>query len=133
MKWFQQFVRREVQNVMGLDALESSHPISVVVHHPKEIHEIFDRISYSKGATVIRMLAAFLGEGTFKQGLTNYLKSREYANAVQDDLWDALTKQAITDNISLPVGVKEIMDTWTLKMGQLNLKLVENYLKINDD
>lgn len=34
---------------MGLDALESSHPISIVVHHPDEIAEIFDGISYSKG------------------------------------------------------------------------------------
>jgi aminopeptidase N len=61
---------------MSLDALESSHPISVVVHHPNEIHEIFDRISYGKGANIIQMLAAFLGEKTFRQGLTNYLKSR---------------------------------------------------------
>lgn len=34
---------------MTLDALESSHPISVVVQHPDEISEIFDRISYGKG------------------------------------------------------------------------------------
>jgi aminopeptidase N len=76
LKWLQQFVTSELQNVMSLDALESSHPISVVVHHPNEIHEIFDRISYGKGATIIRMLAAFLGEKTFRQGLSNYLKSR---------------------------------------------------------
>lgn len=118
MEWFEEFVTRDVQNVMRLDALESSHPINIVVHHPSEIHEIFDRISYSKGATILRMLAAFLGEKTFRQGLTNYLKSREYGNAVQDDLWDALTQQAITDKVQLPASVKEIMDTWTLKMGQ---------------
>lgn len=76
LKWLQQFVTRDLQDVMSLDALESSHPISVVVHHPNEINEIFDRISYGKGATIIRMLAAFLGEKTFRQGLTNYLKSR---------------------------------------------------------
>ncbi|XP_046438221.1 aminopeptidase N-like [Daphnia pulex] len=117
LKWLQQFVTSELQNVMSLDALESSHPISVVVHHPNEIHEIFDRISYGKGATIIRMLAAFLGEKTFRQGLSNYLKSRQYGNAVQDDLWDALTKQAKVDKVPLPTDVKQIMDTWTLKMG----------------
>lgn len=41
---------------------------------------------------------------------------RKYGNAVQDDLWAALTAQAIVDNVSLPVDVKTIMDTWTLKM-----------------
>ena len=76
LKWHQQFVTRELKDVMSLDSLESSHPISVVVHHPNEINEIFDQISYGKGATIIRMLAAFIGEKTFKQGLTNYLISQ---------------------------------------------------------
>lgn len=34
---------------MRLDALESSHPISVLVNHPDEIGELFDDISYKKG------------------------------------------------------------------------------------
>jgi aminopeptidase N len=33
-----------------IDALESSHPISIEVRHPDEINEIFDRISYGKGS-----------------------------------------------------------------------------------
>ncbi len=57
---YPQFVTRDVQNVMRLDALETSHPINVVVHHPNEIYEIFDRIFYGKGATILRMLDAFL-------------------------------------------------------------------------
>lgn len=40
----------ELQNVLNLDALISSHPISVQVSDPDEINEIFDGISYSKGA-----------------------------------------------------------------------------------
>ena len=76
LKLLQQFVTKELQDVMSLDSLESSHPISVVVHHPNEINEIFDQISYEKGATIIRMLAAFIGEKNFQQGLTNYLISR---------------------------------------------------------
>ncbi len=87
------------------------------------------------------MLANFLGEKTFRQGLTNYLNSkygyifylnllllhqywvptilntRRYGNAVQDDLWESFTKQAKTDQVPLPATVKQIMDTWTLKMG----------------
>ena len=56
---------------MSLDSLESSHPISVGVHNTNEINEILDRISYGKGASIIRMLAAFIGEKTFQKGLTN--------------------------------------------------------------
>lgn len=45
----EQFVVEDLQNVFGVDALESSHPISVVVNDPEEINELFDRISYGKG------------------------------------------------------------------------------------
>ena len=49
----EQFVTGEVQHVMTTDALETSHPISIKVHHPDEINEIFDRISYEKGKIVL--------------------------------------------------------------------------------
>jgi aminopeptidase N len=48
-KILEQFVIFDLQNVFALDALESSHPISIEVGHPDEINEIFDRISYGKG------------------------------------------------------------------------------------
>jgi len=124
---FQQIVTDDVQDVMGLDALESSHPISVVVNHPDEINELFDRISYGKGASIIRMMANIIGEKTFKEGLTNYLKSRSYDNAVQDYLWDAFTQQAKVNNVSLPTSIKEMMDTWTLKMGYPVITVNRNY------
>ena len=54
------------QNVFGIDALESSHPISIPVKHPDEINEIFDKISYQKGASIIRMMDKFLTTDTFR-------------------------------------------------------------------
>ena len=45
----QQFVINEIQSVMGVDGLSTSHPINQPVHHPDEINQIFDRISYNKG------------------------------------------------------------------------------------
>lgn len=70
------------------DALQTSHPISVPVNHPDEINEIFDSISYGKGASVIRMMANFLGLDTFIAGVTNYLNLHKYGNAKQvGGLW----------------------------------------------
>ncbi|CAN7979453.1 unnamed protein product, partial [Ixodes pacificus] len=86
-----QIVVNEVQSVMELDALKSSHPVSVPVDNPDEISENFDKISYSKGASIIRMMCYFLTEKIFRKGVTNYLKKRAYANAKQDDLWAELT------------------------------------------
>ncbi len=42
---------------MQLDALDSTHPVEVDVTHPNEINEIFDDISYRKGASVLFMLS----------------------------------------------------------------------------
>jgi len=73
-----------------LDSLESSHPISVEVNDPSEINSLFDTISYDKvkktqknifniililnklikGASIIRMMNAFLTEKTFKKGVS---------------------------------------------------------------
>ena len=55
------------------DSLTSSHPISVPVEHPEDTFQIFDSISYSKGASVIRMMTQFLENETFKKGITSYL------------------------------------------------------------
>lgn len=69
-----QFVTGDMASGLSLDSLRSSHPIEVDVGHPKEINEIFDAISYSKGASLIRMLTAFLGAEAFKTGIRTYLK-----------------------------------------------------------
>ena len=36
--------------------------LQVPVGHPSEVDEIFDAISYSKGASVIRMLHDYIGD-----------------------------------------------------------------------
>ena len=107
-----------IHSVMQDDSLTSSHPMSVPVEHPEDVFQIFDSISYSKGASVIRMMAHFLQNETFKKGITSYLKAYMYGNARQDDLWEKLTEAAREDATLPPdLTVKDIMDTWTLQMG----------------
>ncbi|XP_068246618.1 uncharacterized protein [Palaemon carinicauda] len=120
----QQTVIEDVQSVFGLDCLESSHPISIPVNHPDEINEIFDRISYSKGSSIIRMMSYFLTPSTFTKGLSKYLTTLKYKNAEQDDLWRFLTDAGHEDN-TLPgdITVKTVMDTWTLQMGYPVIKV----------
>ncbi|XP_063952709.1 aminopeptidase N-like [Lytechinus pictus] len=110
----EQFLVLDLQRVFKLDSLGTSHPVRVDVGAPSEINEIFDSISYSKGASIIRMLNDILTEEVFKQGLTAYLNEHAYGNADSDDLWRALTK---ADEGHGHRDVKAIMDTWTLQMG----------------
>ncbi|XP_071539736.1 aminopeptidase N-like isoform X8 [Panulirus ornatus] len=123
----EQFVSGDLQDVLALDCLQSSHPISVPVGHPDEINQIFDSISYSKGASIIRMMSNFLTEATFRKGLTNYLSNLAYGNAEQDDLWQFLS-EAGHEEATLPADltVKMVMDTWTLQMGYPVVKVVRN-------
>ncbi|KAA0203270.1 hypothetical protein HAZT_HAZT008383 [Hyalella azteca] len=117
-RYLDRFVTNDLQYVFALDSLESSRPISIAVQFPSDIDQLFDAISYSKGASIIRMMNNFLTEPTFRNGLTNYLTIHQYANAAQDDLWQALTVQAHADGTLSPdITVKTIMDTWTLQMG----------------
>lgn len=43
---WQSFVAEVFAQAQSLDSLESSHPVEVTVHHPSEVNEIFDTISY---------------------------------------------------------------------------------------
>ena len=57
-----QFVEDAFNPALEMDALENSHPIEVPVEDPTQVHEIFDDISYNKGAAIIRMLHDFLSD-----------------------------------------------------------------------
>eukprot|EP00455_Lapot_gusevi_P056982 TRINITY_DN957_c0_g2_i1.p1 TRINITY_DN957_c0_g2~~TRINITY_DN957_c0_g2_i1.p1 ORF type:complete len:901 (+),score=360.58 TRINITY_DN957_c0_g2_i1:141-2705(+) len=105
-----EFVSGDIMRALTLDSLKNSHPIEVEVYHPSEIDEIFDAISYSKGASVIRMIQAFLGAETFRTALVKYLNKFSYKNAVTEDLWQALEEES-------GKPVRHIMDAWTKKTG----------------
>ncbi|XP_065343747.1 aminopeptidase A-like isoform X1 [Cloeon dipterum] len=114
-KMLDQFLVSDLQPVLALDAQLSSHPIIQPVAHPDQITEIFDTITYSKGCSVIRMLEGILGEKVFQTGVSEYLKTFKYSNAVTQDLWKSLTAAASTAGLGIDVAT--VMDTWTLQMG----------------
>ena len=109
-KMWTQFVNMDTNRALSLDGLKNSHPIEQAVKNPAEVSQLFDAISYSKGASVIRMLENFLGEETFRKGLNRYLTSNMYDNARTEDLWSALEKES-----GQPVTA--IMDSWVKQMG----------------
>ncbi|MBI2600294.1 M1 family metallopeptidase, partial [Candidatus Daviesbacteria bacterium] len=111
-----QFVSTELADAFSLDSLKNTHPIEVEVGHPAEISEIFDKVSYSKGASILRMLWKYLGEKDFQKGLQYYLKRHAYGNAQTEDLWKALEEVS-----GKPVS--KVMKNWTSKPGHPVIKL----------
>ncbi|XP_054469941.1 glutamyl aminopeptidase [Anoplopoma fimbria] len=100
----------DVLPVMLDDALLSSHPIIVDVSTPAEITSVFDGISYSKGASILRMLEDWMGRDLFREGCRKYLKDYHFKNAKTANFWASLASVS-----GLPVA--DVMDTWTKQMG----------------
>lgn len=88
------FINDDIEPGMKMDSLQSTHPIAVSVEDPVQIDQIFDAISYSKGASIIKMLENWLGADVFREGLINYIDTYKYSNAETQNLWDCLTKVA---------------------------------------
>jgi puromycin-sensitive aminopeptidase len=124
-KWqiWTQFVYMDHAKALELDGLKNTHSIEIEVYHPSEISEIFDTISYEKGASIIRMLASYLGKEVFRKGLHDYLQKHKYSNASTVDLWAALGKVSGRK-------VKGIMENWTGKPGYPLVEVSEKNNKL---
>ena len=53
------------------------------INDPEEIPQYFDEIAYNKGASIIRMMANFLGLDIFNKGIHHYLTKHQYGNTKQ--------------------------------------------------
>ncbi|HEY3505340.1 MAG TPA: aminopeptidase N [Actinocatenispora sp.] len=101
------------QKLAGYQADQSSwtHPVA-----PAEVADTagalvnFDAISYPKGASVLRQLAAWLGDEAFVDGLRRHFERHAYGNADLADLVASLTESSGQD-------VATWADTWLRTAG----------------
>ncbi|KAM7510802.1 hypothetical protein LguiB_009677 [Lonicera macranthoides] len=100
----------QITEGLRLDGLAESHPIEVEINYAGEIDEIFDAISYKKGASVIRMLQSYLGPECFQRGLASYIKRFACSNARTKDLWTVLEEES-------GEPVNKLMNSWTKQKG----------------
>lgn len=97
------------------DALNSSHAVSTEVNKPEQVEEMFDSVSYEKGASILLMLNASLpGEQQFRKGIIQYLKQFSGLNTDTDDLWNSLTQVKVSTQHQ---NVSEMMSSWTSQKG----------------
>jgi len=111
---WEQFIPLDRSVAMDLDALESSHPLVVPINVAGEITQQFDSISYSKGASVLRMLREKMENkkaGSFAEGIHFYLHKFNYSNADTNDLWNAIVESTGQDDVIT------FMESWTLQVG----------------
>jgi len=95
---------------LARDSLRSTHPIHVPVESPDEIEQIFDAISYGKGAHVLQMIEAYVGEESFREGVRRYLTTHAYSNASGEDFWLALQEAS-------KKPISKIVENWLHQPG----------------
>ncbi|XP_003826767.2 aminopeptidase Q [Pan paniscus] len=114
------FFSNILHNILREDHALVTRAVAMKVENFKtsEIQELFDVFTYSKGASMARMLSCFLNEHLFVSALKSYLKTFSYSNTEQDDLWRHF-QMAIDDQstVILPATIKNIMDSWTHQSG----------------
>jgi aminopeptidase N/puromycin-sensitive aminopeptidase len=81
----------ETDQALTFDALANTHAIRAKAETPDEINELFDAISYQKGASVLRMVEAYVSPEVFRRGVNSYLRKFAYSNATAEDFWSAIT------------------------------------------
>jgi alanyl aminopeptidase len=79
------------------DSLSHARSIRQPLETPDDIFNVFDEITYYKGASVLGMLESYLGSSTFRRGVHQYLKSRALGNATSTDFVKAMSESAGTD------------------------------------
>ena len=119
----EKFINSGYQSALSLDELENSHPIEATVNTVEEVEEIFDEISYSKGACIINMLVGYMGNEKFRQGISFYLTKYMFGNATTEELWKSLEQ-------SSGMEIVELIDSWTKKQGYpiIELTIDPNYI-----
>jgi aminopeptidase N len=90
------------------DQLPTTHPIAADIVDIEAVKVNFDGITYAKGASVLKQLAAYVGEDAFTAALRGYFRRHEYANTTLQDLLDALAE---TSGRDLSTWSKEWLQT----------------------
>ncbi|GAA1354540.1 aminopeptidase N [Streptomyces beijiangensis] len=79
------------------DQLPSTHPITADIRDLEDAKLNFDGITYAKGASVLKQLAAYVGQDAFLEGARRYFKRHEYGNTRLGDLLTVLEETSGRD------------------------------------
>jgi puromycin-sensitive aminopeptidase len=95
---------------LDVDSLDATRPIEYPVRTPDDASGMFDTLTYTKGAAVLRMLERWLGPTRFRNGIRRYLRTHAYGSTETHDLWDALEAET-------GAPVRRVADAWIFRPG----------------
>ncbi|AKP65186.1 aminopeptidase N [Levilactobacillus koreensis JCM 16448] len=121
------FQTSEAPMALQRDATDGVQSVHVQVEDPAEIDALFDSaIVYAKGARMLVMVRALIGDDALRAGLKNYFATHHYGNATGADLWAAL-------GAASGMNVGAIMNSWLEQPGYpvVSAAVVDGKLTIN--
>lgn len=124
---WEMFQTSEVPMALQRDATDGVQSVHVAVDDPAEIDTLFDgAIVYAKGARMLVMVWALLGDEAMRKGLKNYFAAHQYGNATGADLWQALGEAS-------GMNVGQIMESWLEHPGYpvVEVKVEDGKLMLN--
>lgn len=124
---WEMFQTSEVPMALQRDATDGVQSVHVAVDDPAEIDTLFDgAIVYAKGARMLVMVRALLGDEAMRKGLKNYFAAHQYGNATGADLWQALGEAS-------GMNVGQIMESWLEHPGYpvVEVKVEDGKLMLN--
>ena len=90
------------------DQLPSTHPVVAEINDLEDVQVNFDGITYAKGGSVLKQLAAWVGIEEFFAGVAEYFKKNEWGNTELSDLLSELEK---TSGRELGTWAKKWLET----------------------
>ncbi|HEX6920724.1 MAG TPA: aminopeptidase N, partial [Actinomycetes bacterium] len=79
------------------DQLPSTHPIAAEINDLEDVEVNFDGITYAKGASVLKLLAAWVGREQFLEGIRAYFRAFAWGNTTLADLLGKLEETSGRD------------------------------------
>ena len=101
-------------DAMRTDALVAGRPIRQPIQTNSQIDEAFDSITYGKGGHVVAMIAGYMGDDKFRDGVRRYMAAHRYGNATSIEFFTAMAEasgdprivpamQSFTDQQGVPL------------------------------
>ena len=90
------------------DQLPSTHPVVAEIRDLEDVQVNFDGITYAKGGSVLKQLAAWVGIEQFFAGVAAYFKKHEWSNT---ELSDLLAELEATSGRELSSWSKKWLET----------------------
>lgn len=114
---------------LEFDSRFTTHPILAPIKHTEDAVNVFDPISYDKGASFIRMTNYMIGEKVMQEAAGNYLRKFQYQNTELSDFIECLGeayKKAHDDDFD----INKWTDSWLKTKG---MNVIDIRITYTDD